>query len=78
MKWRNAYKRIEGRDYKDAPVIYMKPSGLNMFLNRLAEWMVGYRIKRANTNQWTNDNYWRLVNDVAEKVVENIRRQKFL
>ena len=77
-KWRNAYKRIEGRDYKNAPVVYMKPSGLNMLLNRLAEWITEHGIKRANPYQWNNENYWRFVNDVAKKAVEQIKRDKLL
>lgn len=71
---RKLLKRIEGRDYKDAPIVYMMPDNWQLLLMRISEWVVDYRMRKSNPYKWNNENYWRFVKDVAEKTAKEMQR----
>lgn len=76
-KWRDAYIRYTDGESFTAPnrVDYLKLSGWNMLLNRLAEIMANINGYVFNQMHWKSERYNKFCNDVANRALETLKRE---
>ncbi len=60
---------------REGTTVYMRPSGLNNLLMRLSNLIGDFRTRMYNPYGWTNNKYWRFVNDVASKSADIIEER---